>query len=125
MATTFIGYNTQGQNKKFTLTDQALIKRDFLNGFNIKQGQLPGRPEFGTIIWSYVFEPQTTETAQAVINEVQRVAGYDPRIFVNNVQVFAQLNGLLIQVEISYVNGVDSQLLSIFFDQESRRASFV
>jgi phage baseplate assembly protein W len=125
MATTFVGFNTQGQNKKFTLTDQALIRRDLLNSLNIKQGQLPGRPDFGTVIWDFVFEPQTADTADAVIQEIERIAGYDPRIYVNNVEVFAQENGLLVQVEVTYVNGVDAELLSLFFDQSNNQAYFV
>lgn len=125
MATTFIGYNTQGQNKKFTLTNQALILRDFLNILNIKQGQLPGRPEVGSTIWSFVFESQTSDTVQGVVQEIQRVAGFDPRLLLNNVQVFIQEHGLLIQVEVSYVNGVTSEVLNIFFDQRSNQASLV
>lgn len=125
MATTFIGFNTQGQNKKFTLTDQALIKQDFLNSLSIRQGQLPGRPDFGTVIWDFIFDPQTAETAQAIVQEIQRVAGYDPRIYVNNVDVFAKQNGLLVQVEVTYVNGVDSQLLSLFFDQNTSQVNYV
>jgi hypothetical protein len=39
--TTFIGFNTIDQFKKFTLTDFELIKRDLLNAFNIRPGQLP------------------------------------------------------------------------------------
>ena len=48
---TFVGFNTQGQYKKFTLIDAELIKRDLLNAFNIRQGQLPGRPSYGTVLW--------------------------------------------------------------------------
>ena len=47
---TFIGFNTINQNKKFTLVDFDLIKIDLLNAFNIRQGELPGRPAYGTII---------------------------------------------------------------------------
>ena len=39
---TFIGFNTINQNKKFTLVDFELIKRDLLNAFNIRQGELVG-----------------------------------------------------------------------------------
>ena len=55
---TFIGFNTQNQYKKFTLLDQELIKRDLLNGLNIRQGQLPGRPQYGTTMWDNLFENQ-------------------------------------------------------------------
>jgi hypothetical protein len=72
--TTYIGFNTINQYKKFTLTDFDLIKRDLLNAFGIRQGQLPGRPGYGTIIYDYVFESQDTTTERAILAEVQRVA---------------------------------------------------
>ena len=122
---TFIGFNTQDQFKKFTLLDADLVKRDLLNGLNIRQGQLPGRPQYGTALWDNLFENQTNETTQSIQREIQRVAGYDPRIQISNVEVFPQENGLLIQVELAIVPSTDAQRLSIFFDQQQRRASYV
>ena len=55
---TFVGYSTINRNKQFTLVDDDLIKRDLLNAFNIRQGELVGRPGYGTIIWSFLFENQ-------------------------------------------------------------------
>ena len=122
---TFIGFNTINQFKKFTLVDFELIKRDLLNAFNIRQGQLPGRPAYGTVIWDYVFENQTQETERGIIAEIQRVAGGDPRVFVSSIELFPQQNGMLIQLEITVVPSTNAERLAIFFDQEQRRASFV
>ena len=122
---TFIGFNTQDQFKKFTLLDADLVKRDLLNGLNIRQGQLPGRPQYGTALWDNLFENQTNETTQSIEREIQRVAGYDPRIQISNIEVFPQENGILIQVELAIVPSTDAQRLSIFFDQQQRRASYV
>jgi len=121
----FIGFNTQGQYKKFTLTDSALIKRDFLNALNIRQGQLPGRPDFGTVIWDNLFDSQSNETNQAIINELQRVAGGDPRLQIASIDIFPQQNGILLQVELQLVPSTDAERLSIFFDQNTRTASYV
>jgi len=122
---TFIGFNTQDQYKKFTLLDEALVKRDLLNGLNIRQGQLPGRPQFGTTLWENLFENQSPELVTAIENEIQRVAGYDPRIQISEVQVFPQENGILIQVQLAIVPSTTAQQLSIFFNQQQRRASYV
>lgn len=121
----FIGFNTQGQYKKFTLTDSALIKRDFLNALNIRQGQVPGRPQVGTILWDSLFDSQSSETEQAIINEIQRVAGGDPRLQISNVEIFPQENGLLMQIELILVPSTEPERLSIFFDQNTRNASYV
>lgn len=123
--TTFIGFNTQGQFKKFTLTDFELAKRDLLNAFNIRQGQLPGRPGYGTTLWEYLFENQVETVQQGIIQEVQRVAGGDPRILINSVNIYPQENGILIEIELTYNSASTAEILSIFFDQQTRSASYV
>jgi len=125
MAQRFIGFNTQNQFKKFTLTDFELVKRDLLNAFNIRQGQLPGRPGYGTVLWDYLFEPQLEELQTAIEREVQRVAGGDPRIYISDIQTFPQNNGILIQIELTVVPSTDAERLSIFFDLQQRNASYV
>ncbi len=122
---TFVGFNTINQNKKFTLVDFELIKRDLLNAFNIRQGELVGRPAYGTTIWDFVFENQLQETERALLAEIQRVAGGDPRIYVSNIELFPQNHGILIQLEITVVPSTTAERLSIFFNQEQRRASYV
>ena len=121
----FIGFNTQGQYKKFTLTDSALIKRDLLNALNIRQGQIPGRPQVGTILWDNLFENQTNETDDAIVNELQRVVAGDPRIQISDVEIFSQENGILLQVELVLVPTTEPERLAIFFDQNTRTASYV
>jgi phage baseplate assembly protein W len=123
--TTFIGFNTIGQSKKFTLTDFELVKRDLANAFNILQGEKPGLPSYGTTIWSYVFENQTEQTEQAILTEVQRVVGGDPRVYVTAATVYPQQNGILIELQVQVVGSSTAERLSIFFDQETRRASYI
>ena len=123
--TTFIGFNTIDQNKYFTLTDFELIKRDLLNAFNIRQGELVGLPWYGTSLWDNLFENQTQDTIQAVYNEVQRVAGGDPRIYISSIEVFPQENGLLIQLELTIVPSTTAQRLNIFFNQTQSVASYI
>jgi len=122
---TFIGFNTINQNKKFTAVDFNLIKIDLLNAFNIRQGELVGRPGYGTVLWNYLFENQTQETQQLIYTEIQQVCAGDPRIFISGIQMFPQENGLLVQVGIAVVPSTNAQLLSIFFDQQQRTATYV
>lgn len=122
---TFIGFNTQDQFKKFTLVDDALIKRDLLNALNIRQGQLVGRPGYGTALWDNLFENQTNETEAAITREIQRVAGGDPRLQISEVDIFPQENGMLIQILLTIVPSTDAERLSIFFDQQTRTASYI
>jgi phage baseplate assembly protein W len=96
-----------------------------LNAFNIRQGELPGRPGYGTVLYEYVFENQVEQLQQQIRDEVQRVAGGDPRLIINDIQVFPQENGILIQLEITIVNTTNAEILSIFFDEQTRNASYV
>ena len=122
---TFIGFSTIDQNKKFTAVDFDLIKIDLLNAFNIRQGEVVGRPGYGTVIWNYLFENQTTETQEAIYREIQRVCAGDPRLFVSGVQAFPQENGILIQLGLAVVPSTTAQQFSLFFDLQQRTASYV
>jgi phage baseplate assembly protein W len=122
---TFIGFNTIGQNKKFTTVDFDLIKIDLLNAFNIRQGELVGRPGYGTLLWNYLFENQTSETQTLIYQEIQRVCAGDPRVYISGIQVFPQQNGILIQLGVAVVPSTTAQQLNILFDQEQRTATYV
>jgi phage baseplate assembly protein W len=122
---TFIGFSTVNRNKTFTLVDFALIKQDLINAFNIRQGELVGRPEYGTIIWSYLFDNQLPETQTAIYDEIQRVIGGDPRLYLENAYMYPQENGMLIELILQTVATTDAQRLSIFFNQQTRSASYI
>ncbi len=121
---TFIGFSTVNRNKNFVLVDDDLIKQDLLNAFNIRQGELVGRPGYGTLIWNYLFENQTSELEAAIYREVQRVIGGDPRLYLNNLYMYPQENGILLQLELQTVATTSPQILSIFFNETSRSASY-
>jgi len=122
---TFIGYNTINQSKNHILTDFDLIKRDLLNALTIRQGESPMRPLNGTNIWNYIFEPQSPETVQLIETEIQRVVGLDPRIQIDNLAVFSQENGILIELQVETVAGVGVETLIILFDENSQSARYV
>lgn len=123
--TTFVGFSTVNRPRQFTLTDYELIKQDLINAFNIRQGSLPGRPATGTIIWDFLFENQIQELQNNINQEIQRVVAQDPRITVTSLEVFPQDNGILIQLQVETVQSTTAEQLSVFFDIQQRRASYV
>lgn len=123
--TTFIGFSTINRNKQFTVIDFELIKIDLLNAFNIRQGELVGRPGYGTIIWDYLFENQTSDTQSVIYDEVQRVIGGDPRLYLETINMFPQENGILLELILQTVATTDAQRLAIFFNEVQRNASYV
>jgi phage baseplate assembly protein W len=88
--------------RKYVLTDEQLVVRDLQNAFAIQQGSKVGQPAYGTTLWTYVFEPQTESTREAITLEVRRVIGLDPRVILNSVGVYSNENGVLIQVEMAF-----------------------
>lgn len=121
---TFIGYSTIDQYKNYTVTDFELIKRDLLNALSIRQGEMPGRPNVGTTMFTLMFEPQGEPTNKAITKEIQRIVAQDPRIQLSDIDVFPQENGIRLNLIVDTVSGQQGELLNIFFNNETMRASF-
>jgi len=77
------------------------------------------------VLWDFLFENQLEELQTGIVNEIQRVAGGDPRIYISDTQVYPQDNGILIEIELQVIPSSDAQRLSIFFDLQQRSASYV
>jgi phage baseplate assembly protein W len=105
--------------KRFKLTDEKLVITDFINALNIPQGQKPGRPSYGTTLWSFIFEPNTLDIRQALTAEVTRVAQLDPRINLNSLEVYNQDHGILIQLEMAIAPFNNAMTFNLFFDPKT------
>lgn len=108
--------------KKFRLTDAQLVVRDFINALNIPQGSIPGKPSYGTTIWSFVFEPNTYDIQSQIENEIRRIANLDPRLQINYIRGFPKDNGILLEVELAVIPFNQPQLLRMFFDNQTNTA---
>ena len=116
---TYRGFSTVGRSKKFRLTDLELVKRDLMNHFQIRKGEKLMNPDFGSIIWNTLFEPLTEETKRVIIDDVNTIVGYDPRLKVNDVVLTEQQNGLQIQISLTYIPNNQTSAMSFVFDKES------
>lgn len=121
--TTFKGFNTIGQRKKFGIVDFELIKRDLLNAFLIRQGQLPGRPDVGTTIWDYVFEPLDEISTEELKSEVQRIVGQDPRIELEQLDISSNHNTVIIEMSVITVPERSVEQLFLVFNQDLETAN--
>lgn len=117
------GFSTYNRTKKFHLTDFDLVKQDLFNLFNIKKGEKLMNPNFGTIIWGMLFEPFTPAVNEAIVNDVKRIAAYDPRIHLSSLQVNEYTQGLQIVMTITYLATDQSSTLVVNFDRDSKTAS--
>jgi len=109
--------------KKFRMTDDMLVIQDLLNSFNIPQGQKVGRPEYGSQLWEFIFEPNTPETRNYIEDEVRRIVAQDPRVILNTINVMPAENGIVLELELA-VNPINqTRLLTIMFDRGTSRAT--
>lgn len=123
MATRYRGFSTIDQVKKFRLTDIELVKRDLINHFSIKKGQKLMNPDFGSIIWNMLYEPMTADVESTIIDDVNRIVNYDPRLRVDGVLINEFEYGLQIQIDLTFLPGNYSEQLRLDFNSTSNNLS--
>ena len=112
------GFSTVNTNtENFSLYDFELIKQDLFNHFYTRQGERLMQPEFGTIIWDLLFEPLTPEIKNLVLENINQIVNYDPRVTAENVIVTAYDQGIQVQCTLIFLPYNISQTLQLRFDQ--------
>jgi phage baseplate assembly protein W len=124
MASTYRGFSTTGRTSNFRLTDFDLIKQDIFNHFNIRKGEKLMRPNFGTIIWNTLYEPFTEDLKSVIVQDVQAIAAYDPRVSFDNIIITEYDQGILIELQLRYVltNQTNTMLLRFNGDTQTLTA---
>ena len=118
------GYTSIGRDFVDTAaTDQVLIRADLINHFNTRLGERLMNPEFGCIIWDYIFDPFTDEVRYAVIENLQGIIESDPRIILRSLDVAEYEHGLQVELAIAYADGDYSEDMVITFDSQSGKAT--
>jgi phage baseplate assembly protein W len=112
------GFSTvNASTENFTLYDFELIKQDLINHFYVRQGERLMQPSFGTIIWDLLFEPLTEEVKDLIVQNVNQIVNFDPRVQASDVLVTGYDTGLQIQVTLTYLPYNLSENLKLQFDQ--------
>lgn len=111
--------------KKFRLVDEQLVIQDLINALNIRKGEKVGQPGYGTTIWSFVFEPNNSETQQKIQQEIQRIVELDPRLDLNYILVYPRDNGILLEVELAVTPYNQPRVLNVFFDEAEQTATIL
>lgn len=119
MAILYRGFSTIDRAKKFRLTDIDLVKRDLLNHFSVRKGERVMNPNFGTIIWSLLFEPMDDQTHQLIVDDVTNIVGYDPRLSLTNINIIEQDAGIQIELDLLFLPTNQATNMSLQFDQDS------
>ena len=109
--------------KRYRIVDESLVIRDFINALNIQQGEKVGNPGYGSIIWSFIFEPNDAETQLRIENEIRRIGSNDPRLTINTVKSYTQENGILLEVELAIAPFNNAEILNVFFNSLTNTAT--
>lgn len=106
-------------SKNFALYDFELIKQDILNHFYVRQGERLMQPGFGSIIWTVLFEPLTPEIQDLILQNVNEIMNYDPRVQASNILITPYDQGIQIECKLTYLPYNIQQNLQLKFDQQN------
>lgn len=116
----FKGFSTiSPDTEHYNLYDFDLIKQDLLNHFHVRQGERLMQPLFGTIIWDLIFEPLTENLKNMILDDVNTIVNYDPRISASNVSVSTYETGIQIDCTLTFNPYNISEAIKLRFDQAS------
>lgn len=125
MLSLFKGFSTIGRSKKFKLEGFELVKRDFLNAINIRPGEIPGRPDYGSNLLGLVFEQKDSITVELIEKEIIKIANQDPRLQIDALRVFSVDNTIVVELEMRTVENVSPERIAIEFDEKRRIARYI
>ena len=100
----FSSISTSTEN--YNLFDFELIKQDILNHFNTRQGERLMNPTFGCVIWDLLFEPLTEDIKNIILQNVNTIINYDPRVKAESVIVTSYGQGIQLQLSFDQSNGL-------------------
>jgi len=120
MAIMYRGFSTVGRTRKFRLTDFELVKQDLINNFYIRKGEKLMNPDFGTIIWNVVNEPLTEDLKSVIVTDIKTIAGYDPRLSIDNVIVTEYDQGIQVELQLRYVLTDQTNVMNLQFDNQTQ-----
>lgn len=93
----------------YSIVDAELVKRDLLNELYTKKGERVMRPNFGCIVWDLLMNPNTPDLQEMVKEDITGIIDRDPRVELNNINVFIGDQSIRAEVEIFYnvINDAD------------------
>lgn len=117
---TYKGFNSQDSKTGFKAYDIDLVKQDIVNHFYIRKGEKLMNPDFGTVIWDLLFEPFTEDVKKLIVEDVEQIINYDPRISINGVTIDSTDMGIRIEADITYLPFNVNERMTFNFDKENK-----
>ncbi len=121
MATLFRGFSTVDRVKApFSLNDVELVKRDLLNEFNTRKGERLMRPNYGSLVWDLLMNPEDTFTNDEIKEDIQRIIDKEQRVELVNIDIFTSNHSIRAEVELEYVILKSKDVLYLEFTREQQ-----
>ena len=119
MVAKFRGFSTVDRIRApYTLEGQDLVKRDLLNTFYTKKGERPMRPEYGSLIWDLLMNPDDTATEKEIRDDVIRIIDGDPRVDHLYTTVIYMDHTIRIEINLKYVLLNNEDVLYLEYTRE-------
>jgi phage baseplate assembly protein W len=111
------GFSTLTNSSNTKLYDFELVCQDILNHFNTRKGERVMNPSFGSNIWNFLMEPLTEEVKDMLVEDINRICTFDPRVTPIQMDLTEYESGYILELTL-LLNGTDqSKNMKLAFDQ--------
>ena len=119
MVAKFKGFSTVDRIRApYTLEGRDLVKRDLLNTFYTKKGERLMRPNYGSVIWDLLMNPDDTATEKEIRDDVDRIIDSDPRVDLLDTVIIYMDHTIRIEITLKYVLLNDSDTLYLEYTRD-------
>lgn len=104
MAILFKGFSTADKIRApYTLVNESLVKQDLMNQFYTRKGERVMRPEYGTIIYDLLMEPNIPEIEEIVKEDIEKIIDSDPRVKLSDINILVGDHSIRAEVKVDFV----------------------
>ena len=114
------GFTTKVAGNK--LYDIQIAKQDLLNHIMTKKGERVMAPEFGSIVWDYLFDPLTPAIEKIIKDDIDSIIKEDVRFQPITISIIEQDNGFMLVCNVLYIPEDLTDQLIVEFDRQSSEA---
>jgi len=119
MVAKFKGFSTVDRIRApYTLEGRDLVKRDLLNTFYTKKGERLMRPNYGSVIWDLLMNPDDIATEKEIRDDVERIIDSDPRVDLLDTVIIYMDHTIRIEINLKYVLLNDSDTLYLEYTRD-------
>jgi len=104
------------------LYDISLAKQDLLNQIMTKKGERVMAPEFGCIVWDYLFDPLTPAIQKVIRDDIIRIVSEDVRFSTISIDLTEQNSGFTLTINLLYIPEDLTDMLVVEFDKTRSEA---